>query len=196
MGKYAWGRGSKRHQKGLHPDIIRVLNRAIDLFDICDATVIDGTRTQKRQDALVLSGASRTRFSRHLVQADGFGHAVDVVPWESGRIPWPDQKRQTHPEYLRRIALFQHVIECMLQAADEVGVLLQSGADWDMDGVRVDDDPDESFLDMPHFELPSPHELDAAKGAANRREKLRDAEEWLELKDAAEDLSKNGGKIL
>jgi hypothetical protein len=41
----------------------------------------------------------------------------------------------------------------MKEAARRLGVRVVWGNDWDDDGVLVGPDPDESFVDAPHFEL-------------------------------------------
>jgi peptidoglycan L-alanyl-D-glutamate endopeptidase CwlK len=43
--------------------------------------VHDGLRTAEEQKALVASGASQTMNSMHRRQADGSGHAVELVPF-------------------------------------------------------------------------------------------------------------------
>lgn len=41
----------------------------------------------------------------------------------------------------------------MTAAAEQLGVELRWGNDWDGDGVEVGPDPDESFVDCPHYEI-------------------------------------------
>src|SRR5229473_2168575 len=53
--------------------------------------VLEGVRSDERQQALVTQCDGVTHRSRHQTQADGFGHAVDLVwdtdtPFEG---PWP-----------------------------------------------------------------------------------------------------------
>lgn len=45
--------------KGVHPDLVRVVNRAIQITGI-DFMVTEGLRTPERQKELVKAGASRT----------------------------------------------------------------------------------------------------------------------------------------
>lgn len=167
MSNFKLGTGSLKKLEGVAPDLVRVVKRAIQITEV-DFTVIDGLRTKEQQALYVAQGRSDTTNSRHLT-----GHAVDVVPWESGGIPWPDPKRCTAEEYKRRIALFWSVADAMFAAADELGVLIQWGNDWDLDGVPVGPDPDESLVDMPHWQLPWPYRAQAAKGAQARRKMLR-----------------------
>ena len=61
--------------KGVHPDLVKVVERAIQLTPV-DFTVLEGLRSLERQKALVAAGASQTLKSRHLD-----GHAVDLGAW-------------------------------------------------------------------------------------------------------------------
>lgn len=53
-----------------------------------DFTVFETMRTRVRQRTLVDTGQSRTMASKHLPQADGKSHAVDLVPWIGGKAAW------------------------------------------------------------------------------------------------------------
>jgi peptidoglycan L-alanyl-D-glutamate endopeptidase CwlK len=64
-----------------------MVERAI-LASAQDFAVTDGVRTAAQQAALVDAGRSLTMKSRHLVQPDGYGHAVDLVPFIDGEVSW------------------------------------------------------------------------------------------------------------
>lgn len=140
--------------KGVHPDLVAVVERAIVLTaqDFC---VHDGVRTLEQQKALVRAGASKTLNSRHLIRPDGYGHAVDLVPWIGGKPRW-----EWKPIYLIAVAV--------RRAAVERGVGLTWGGVWDR---RLADLPETAtgleaavraytvrhpgpdFIDGPHYEL-------------------------------------------
>jgi len=105
------GKRSLERLVGVHPDLVAVVKRAIELTDV-DFTVLEGMRTIARQKQLVASGASKTMNSRHLT-----GHAVDLAPLLGGSVSWD------WPLY-HRLAPF------MKQAAKEVGVPVEWGGDW------------------------------------------------------------------
>lgn len=84
---YSLGPKSRAELKGVHPKLVAVVERAIQIT-AQDFTVHDGLRTPAEQQALVRQGASQTLNSKHLPQADGFGHAVDLVPFINGRPRW------------------------------------------------------------------------------------------------------------
>lgn len=102
---------SLRRLAGVHPDLVKVVKRAIEITPI-DFVVIEGLRTEERQKYLVAKGASKTMNSYHLT-----GHAVDIAPLVDGQVSW-DWK------YYRELA------PAMKQAAKELDVDITWGGDW------------------------------------------------------------------
>ena len=118
-----FGSRSLKNMVGIHPDLRRVLDRALQDSPI-DFSVIEGLRTLERQKQLVASGASQTLNSRHLT-----GHAVDLLPIGpdgKGAFDWP---------------LYNRLGPAVKAAANAEGVALDWGGDW------------KKFKDGPHFEL-------------------------------------------
>jgi len=75
------GKRSKKRLEGVDSRLIDLLERVCKYFDI---TVIEGKRSQERQDLLVEQGKSKTKFGKHVD-----GKAVDVAIWDgSGKIDW------------------------------------------------------------------------------------------------------------
>ena len=97
--------------KGVHPDLIRVVKRAIGLTPV-DFRVLEGVRTLERQKQLVAAGASRTLNSRHLT-----GHAVDLGALINGKVAWD-------------WPLYPKIAAAVKQAAKEEGVPIVWGGDW------------------------------------------------------------------
>ncbi len=62
---YALGAASRRELVGVHPDLIRVTERAIEITR-CDFAVHDGIRTVEEQRRFVAQGFSKTMKSKHL----------------------------------------------------------------------------------------------------------------------------------
>lgn len=114
---YVLGSKSLKNLEGVHPDLVRVVKRAIELTDQ-DFTVQEGLRTLATQKEYVRRGVSKTLNSKHLKQPDGFGHAVDLVPWINGQPRW-----EWPPIY--KIA---HAVD---DAAQALGVKLIWGGCWD-----------------------------------------------------------------
>ena len=105
---YQLGTRSLQNLSGVHPDLVAVVKRAIELTEQ-DFTVLEGIRNINRQRELVKTGKSTTMNSRHLT-----GHAVDIAPWP---ISWDW-------EY------FYPIADAMKEAAEELDVALEWGGDW------------------------------------------------------------------
>lgn len=108
---YVLSERSLARLKGLHPDLIKVVQRAIQISQI-DFMVVEGLRSQTRQRELVNAGKSQTMDSRHLT-----GHAVDLVAVVNGKDVW------TAPEH-------DQVADAMKTAAAELAIDLEWGGDW------------------------------------------------------------------
>ena len=67
------GKRSKKRLEGVDGRLIALLERVCQYFDI---TVIEGKRSQERQDLLVEQGKSKTKFGKHVQ-----GKAVDISPY-------------------------------------------------------------------------------------------------------------------
>ena len=127
---YKLGNRSLQNLYGVHPDLVSVVERAIEITKQ-DFSVIEGLRNIDRQRELFKSGASQTMNSRHLT-----GHAVDIAPYpfngdvdKDGKINIEDWD-QYYP-----------IEDAMKEAAKELGVDLEWGGDW------------KSFKDGPHWQL-------------------------------------------
>ena len=105
------GKRSIERLQGVHPDLVRVVERAIELSTV-DFTVLEGLRSPERQQTLVASGASQTLNSRHIT-----GHAVDLGAWVDNQVDW------SWPLYTK-------IANAMKAAANELGVSIVWGGDW------------------------------------------------------------------
>lgn len=122
---FTLSQASKSKLSGVHPDLVRVVERAIEVSTV-DFKVLEGLRTVARQKQLMAAGASSIKDptkGRHVS-----GHAVDLgaMVGASVRWDWP---------------LYNKVAEAMKAAAKELGVPIVWGGDW------------KTFKDGPHFEL-------------------------------------------
>ena len=126
---YQLGTRSRQRLLNVHPDLVRVVERAIEVTDI-DFTVLEGVRSFARQKALLKSGASRTMNSRHLT-----GHAVDLGAYVDGEIRWD-------------WPLYHKIAKAMKQAANELDIPIQWGGDWSSF-------PDGPHFQLPHSDYPA-----------------------------------------
>ena len=105
---YQLGTRSRQRLSGVHPDLVAVVKRAIQITEQ-DFAVLEGIRNINRQRDLFKAGKSTTMNSRHLT-----GHAVDLAPWP---ISWEWEG-------------FYPIADAMKQAAEELSVDLEWGGDW------------------------------------------------------------------
>ncbi|NBW08277.1 MAG: M15 family peptidase [Caulobacteraceae bacterium] len=120
---FAFSLRSEQALKGVHPDLVRVVRRALELTEN-DFVVTQGLRTKEEQIRLVKAGASRTMNSRHLT-----GHAVDLAVLVDGQVRWDWPLYQKLND------------EGMQPAARELGIPIVWGGSW------ID------LRDGPHWEL-------------------------------------------
>lgn len=105
------GSTSLARLKGVHPDLVKVVKRAIEITPI-DFTVLEGLRTKERQKLLVARGASKTMNSYHIT-----GHAIDIAPLVNGQVTW-DWK------------YYNELAPVIKQAAEELNVDITWGGNW------------------------------------------------------------------
>lgn len=158
------GTGSLKELMGVHPRLTDVVQRAIKL-SVVDFGVHDGLRTEAEQREYVRKGVSQTMNSMHRKQADGFGHAVDLVPYINGKLRW-----EWGPIYQIAAAVRQAVIEHNLANPDLKAFRLRWGGCWkdithigyapaDMEAAVEAYGRDrraagkKAFTDGPHFEI-------------------------------------------
>lgn len=138
MNNFRFSQKSEERLAGLHPGLAKVTRRALELSGV-DFIVAEGLRAPQTQKKHLASGASRTMNSKHLRQADGYAHAVDLYPWINGRLvnDWTVDWLPPGESW----AAWAEVARAMKEAARELGVEIRWGGDW------------LKFKDGPHYEL-------------------------------------------
>jgi peptidoglycan LD-endopeptidase CwlK len=122
---YSLGERSLAELEGVHPKLVEVVKRAIQLTEQ-DFSVHDGLRTVAEQREYVRRGVSKTMNSMHMKQPDGFGHAVDLVPYINGQLRW-----EWKPIF--------NIATAVNQAAKELSVPLTWGGVWDRAFLDLDE---------------------------------------------------------
>jgi peptidoglycan L-alanyl-D-glutamate endopeptidase CwlK len=84
---YRLGTRSMANLKDVHPDLVLIVKDAIRITEQ-DFAVFEGVRSKEKAKENVKNGVSWTANSKHCVQADGFGHAIDLVPYIDGELKW------------------------------------------------------------------------------------------------------------
>jgi peptidoglycan L-alanyl-D-glutamate endopeptidase CwlK len=155
---YVIGTKSRTKLVGVHPKLVKVVERAIELTRQ-DFSVLEGVRTVETCYAYFGKGRTVAECkavgvpaqyaqpkldkitwlknplnSQHCKQKDGYGHAVDLVP---APLDW------------NNLSAFDAIAKAMFAAAKELGVKIRWGADWDSDGKPRE----RGESDSPHFEL-------------------------------------------
>jgi peptidoglycan L-alanyl-D-glutamate endopeptidase CwlK len=133
---YRLGLRSQSNLVGVHPDLVRIAHRAIELSPV-DFTITEGLRTKARQKELFEAKLSRTMNSRHIT-----GHALDVAALVNGKVTW-------------NWAEYEKIAEAFKQAARELDLDIEWGGDW----KSFRDGP---HFQLPHKSYPAPK--DAAAG--------------------------------
>ena len=133
MPNFRFSQRSEGNLKGVNPALVKVVRRAIEITTV-DFIVIEGVRTVARQQQLYDQGRKTegkivtwTMKSKHIE-----GKAVDLLPvtgWDN-------------------LSSFKAVSKAMFQAANELGVKIVWGADWNGNGIQ-----EKGEKDSPHFEI-------------------------------------------
>jgi peptidoglycan L-alanyl-D-glutamate endopeptidase CwlK len=146
---------SRNKLDGVHPQLVAVVEAAIKKTKV-DFGVTYGVRTVEEQTKLVAAGRSQTMKSKHLVQDDGFSHAVDVVAYDGSDVVW-------------ELNVYDDICDAFKEAAIEVGLSIKWGAAWSEGDIRTYEGTAEDamnnyidlrrsqgrrpFIDGPHFEV-------------------------------------------
>lgn len=151
---------SRANLKGVRPDLVALVEAAI-LETPVDFAIISngGLRTAAQQNQLYRDGASKIdgyrRISKHQPQRDGYGWAVDLVPYAAGGVRWEWD-------------LIYPIAATMARLSRQRGVALIWGGVWDKPMSAYPDDaraieaevraytirhPGPDFIDGPHYEL-------------------------------------------
>ena len=141
--------------EGVNPVLVNTVKRAIELSKV-DFGVIYGVRSLAEQEKLYKAGRSQTMKSKHLVQEDGYSHAVDLMAYDGSNPSWD-------------IVMYDDIADAMKAAAKETGAKICWGASWHIDDITKWDGTMEEamnayidlrrgqgrrpFIDGPHFQL-------------------------------------------
>ena len=125
-----FGKKSKKNLATCDEDLIALFKEVVKYFD---CTVLEGYRGEKLQNKYFDEGKSKLRYP------DGNHNnnpstAVDVVPYP---IDWDDRERMTYfAGFVKGVAY-------------QMGIPIRWGGDWNNNNQLKDN----SFDDLPHFEL-------------------------------------------
>ena len=122
---------SRKNMEGVHPDLVRVVERALELTRYDFGINATSVRTIEQQKDLMAQGRSKTMNSRHIpgINQCNLSCAVDINVYdETGGITWS-------------IGYYRKVNQAFVTAAIELGVQIDLGILW------------KTFIDGPHVQL-------------------------------------------
>ena len=139
----------------VHPVLVDTVKRAIEVSSV-DFGVIYGVRSLAEQKKLYEAKRSQTMKSKHLVQEDGYSHAVDLMAYDGSDPSWD-------------IVMYDDIADAMKEASIETGAKICWGAAWHINDIAEWSGTMEQamnayvdlrrssgrrpFIDGPHFQL-------------------------------------------
>ena len=141
--------------QGVNEQLVETVQEAIKLSSV-DFGVIYGVRDLAEQKRLYEAGRSQTMRSKHLLQADGTSHAVDLMAYDGKNPSWD-------------IVMNDDIADAMKEGSIKTGAKICWGAAWHIDNIAEWDGTMEAamnayvdlrrsqnrrpFIDGPHFQL-------------------------------------------
>jgi peptidoglycan L-alanyl-D-glutamate endopeptidase CwlK len=134
------GKASKANLDGVHPDLVKVIEKAIK-DSLIDFSITSGVRTTVEQKSLYAQGRTKPgaivtnadgvkNKSNHQAKNDGYGYAIDFCPYINGKLDWNTESN------------FKIVAQHILDVAKCMGIKIEWGGIW-------------RFKDLPHIQLKS-----------------------------------------
>ena len=138
----AFSKKSRALLETCHPDLQKILNEAIKIKDF---SIVEGARTLEKQREYYKAGKSKTMNSKHLPKyckeyGKEYSFAVDICPYP---INYNDRER---------FCLLAGIVLGMAKLLKDQGKIkstIRWGGDWNQNCITKD----ESFSDLPHFEV-------------------------------------------
>ena len=126
----SFGTKSLKELETCHPLLQLLFTRVVEGYD---CSVLEGARSKEKQNSLYEAGKTKLKWpnSKHNSSPS---LAVDVAPYP---INWKSKDQ------------FYHFVGYVKGVSDILGIKIRCGADWDGDN----DINDQTFDDLPHFEL-------------------------------------------
>lgn len=133
----AFGRRSNANLDECHIELHILFKLVVEGFD---CSVIKGQRSEEEQEAAFAAGMTKVHYPDSKHNVEPLSLAADVIPYP---VNWQDRDRfYFFGGYVKGIA-------SELYAAGKMKHRVRWGGDWDGDtDVR-----DQTFMDLPHFEL-------------------------------------------
>jgi len=151
---YKFGKRSRSRLGTCHPDLIKIMEEAIKVFDF---SVLEGLRTLEKQQEYYKTGRSQLdgihKKSKHQgAEFNGklVSMAIDIMPYYKGFNPF---QSENGPKSFYYLAGLVQMTAWNLYNEGKIEHIIRWGGNWDSD---MDFFSDSSFFDLPHFELIKP----------------------------------------
>ena len=145
---YRFGNRSRSRLDTCHPDIITICEEVIKVYDF---SVLEGLRTLEKQQEYFETGRSKLdgvrKKSKHQDDGSGKSRAIDIMPYKAGSNAFSGKEKDLRRFYY--LAGLMKMTAAKLLEEGKISHSLRWGGDWDSDDVYTDN----SFDDLPHFEL-------------------------------------------
>lgn len=125
-----FGEKSRSNLNSADPQLQALFDEVVQNYD---CSILCGFRSKEAQEKAYAERRSKVKFP-HSKHNQFPAKAVDVAPYP---IDWKDMER------------FYHFVGYVQRAAEDMGIKVRSGADWDGDL----DIKDQNFDDLVHWEL-------------------------------------------
>jgi len=120
---FNFSKKSLNRLQGVHPDLVRLCKEVIKVSPI-DFGIAQGVRTMQEQRELYAQGRTKpgpivtwTLDSDHLIQKDGYGHAIDFACYIGDQLTWAEK-------------YYDEVSDVFQKKADELGLKIDRGSTW------------------------------------------------------------------
>ena len=140
---FKYGKRSSNNLGECHDDLIILFTEVIKYID---CSIVDGARSEEEQNKLFHAGKSKVEYpnSKHNVTDEmPLSMAIDAAPYINGGIPWNDTR------YFYYFGGFVLAVAEILYANGKMKHKTRWGGDWSQNHCFND----QSFHDLPHFEL-------------------------------------------
>jgi peptidoglycan L-alanyl-D-glutamate endopeptidase CwlK len=151
MSTLPFGNESRIKLSTAHPDLQKLFER---VNEWCQCTIFTGSRSKAEQEDFFYGTnktginpdkkkLSKTLDSKHLIQSDGFSHAIDAGP---DPVEWESANYKLDCIYFAGLVMY---IAQEMYNKGEIAHKIRYGGDWNKNGIISD----ESFQDIDHFEI-------------------------------------------
>ena len=147
----AFSEKSRKQLDTVHPDLRLIHERVAGKYNF-DHTILEGLRSDEDQLKYFLDGKSKIdprdseqhKTAKHLIKSDGWAHATDSAPYP---IDFSNKEKAKARFYMFAGLMFAACAELISEG--KIKHSIRWGGDWDGDK----DFADQSFDDLPHFEI-------------------------------------------